>query len=260
MSALANSYLDQHTWLPGVVVALALGVSSIGLNLYFRHRDRDSKTLDYRVLSDSPIVRNRPDDDALKVTYLDEEVQTPRILRIKFTNTGKQVIRATDFLDSYTIRCQGSYLLDTIITDESDQNLVTWFESDGADPKDGKLTLTCNTLNPGDTFTVQMILDSDRPIDVSISGRIEGQTRKTEVQRPKRLPVFSPRINYSFTAAIALFGLGTTIITRENPFPYWFGWFCLFFSLLQFAVSVVDYIVYRRIRKRNINPNHWYYY
>jgi hypothetical protein len=174
---LAESFLHANPWVPGVVVAVVLFLLGWVITLILRKRDRESKTFDFRPIADLPILSNRPDDDDLKVTYMDEEVHNPRIVRVRLTNTGKQVIKATDFLDPYFIRLNGSKLLDTIITDESASDLLTFI----ADAREGWVQLNIRTLNPGDTFTVQMIVDSENSTDISISGRVEGQTRPSRI-------------------------------------------------------------------------------
>jgi hypothetical protein len=179
---LAESFLERNSWITGIVVPIAVGIAVLAIERFWHRKDRSTKTLDYRVIDDLPILANRPDDDDLKVTYMDEEVNHPRIVRVRFTNTGKQVIKSTDFLEPYVISCRTSNLLDATITDESDQNLVMMFETDSRNSDgNGTITLTCNTLNTGDTFTVQLIVDSEKPTGIKVSGRIEGQTRRSAI-------------------------------------------------------------------------------
>ncbi len=177
---MGESFLERNSWLPGVVVAIVLFITGTAVTLYLRRRDKESKTFDYRVISDLPILLARPDNE-LKVTYMNHEVQNPRMLRVRFVNTGKQVIKAADFLNPYFIRLEGSQLLNTAITEMSAEDLADF----AADGQKGWVQLTIKTLNPGDSFTVQMIVDNEDSPSISISGRIEGETRKTAIYPTK---------------------------------------------------------------------------
>jgi hypothetical protein len=52
---LADSFLERNSWVPGVAAAVILFIVGTCITLYLRRRDKDSKHLDYRILSDTPI-------------------------------------------------------------------------------------------------------------------------------------------------------------------------------------------------------------
>lgn len=181
---LADSFLERNGTLfqisAGVLIALVTGL----VTWYVNRRNKATKTFDFRVGPNLPILFHRPDSGALKVTYHNAEVQNPRIIRVHFVNTGKQVIKADEFLNPYVITLRGARLLDTALTDETADGLATYV-SDGQDPQVGKVKLTVATLNPGDGFTVQMVVDADAVPQLTVSGRVEGQTRPTQIYPTK---------------------------------------------------------------------------
>lgn len=192
LTLLSNSFLERNLWVPGVAVAVILFLVGVLINLILRQRDKESKTFDYRVASDLPILSNRPDNDDLKVTYLDEEVRNPRIVRVTFRNTGKQSIKAGEWLHPYMIRLKGSRLLDAIVTDESADDLTKLI----VDRNEGWVQLTTGTLNKGATFTVQMIVDGESDTDLTITGDVVDETRPSKVidsneERDRRTRIYT---------------------------------------------------------------------
>ena len=157
-----------------------------GITLYLRHRDKESKTLDYRIISDIPIVTSHNRPELLKITFGTREVSNPFITEVRFKNTGKQVIDAADFLEPVVISRLKAKLLDFNVVDESEKGLVEDI-SNVVDPPNPSVEVRPKTLNPGDWFTVQLFYDGGDDEDVSVSGRIRGQTRKPEIYRlPRR--------------------------------------------------------------------------
>jgi hypothetical protein len=174
------SFLERNGTLFQIVAGVLIAAVTGLVTWYLNRRNKTSKTFDYRLGGTLPILLHRPDNDALKVTYLNEEVRNPRIVLVHFRNTGKQVIKADEFLNPYVITLQGARLLDTNIAGKSAPNLVEVL-ADGHDPQAGKVQLSVATLNPGDGFTVQMVVDSDVDPQVVVRGRIENQTRATQI-------------------------------------------------------------------------------
>ncbi|WP_143119639.1 hypothetical protein [Mycobacterium avium] len=82
-SLLADSFLSRNSWLSGVVVAVVLFLITTGLALHWRNRDKDSKHLDYQILSDTPIVTSRDRPEILKVIYGANKVSNPFITELR---------------------------------------------------------------------------------------------------------------------------------------------------------------------------------
>jgi hypothetical protein len=178
----ADSFWERNSTVVSAVVAIIIGIV-IGwlVPWIWRQRDRATKTLDYRVISDFAIMTShRP--DGFRIIFGTVDVDNPFISQIRFKNTGKQVIETEDFLERFIILRPASKLLDFNVVEQSDQNLVRHIghipERPGTHETVG---VTPNTLNPGDWFTVQLLYDGDPSSDPQITGRIKGQTRKPQV-------------------------------------------------------------------------------
>jgi hypothetical protein len=197
------------------VVAAAAAAITLLASVVWRLRDRQSKTLDYRVISDTDIVisHNRP--EKLKVVYGpdEDEVKDPRVTEIRFKNTGKQIIETDDFLEAVKIRRPNARILDFDVVEQSENHLVDEDKSElvMAQPdRPEYVRLFPRTLNSGDWFTVQLVYDGrGSSSDMVFTTRIKGQTRKiaaftaaSDVARRRR----------RVWMAIAGFGLSAVLI------------------------------------------------
>jgi hypothetical protein len=195
------------------IAAVVVPVVALLITWLWRLDDRQSKTLDYRVISDTDIVVNRP--EKLKVVYGPDEVpvKDPRVTEIQFKNTGNQVIEKDDFLDGddgdgVIMRRPNARILDFDVVEESENHLVELEMPQPDTPEQVKLFP--RTLNSGDWFTVQLVYDGGgSSSDMVCTTRIKGQTRKIAAftaasdvaRRRKRVWM-----------AIAGFGLGAILI------------------------------------------------
>lgn len=181
---LADSFLQRNSWLPGVSVAIVLSIIATSITLYLRQKDEASKTLDYGVIDDVPIFSGHDRPEKLRVIYgtadVNTEVNDPRVTRVRFKNTGKQVIDATDFLESFAITRPSSKILDVNVFEESEHDLVSISELALSD-NESSVKFSMKTLNPGDWFTVQLVYDGGEGESITVSGRIKGQTRRPEI-------------------------------------------------------------------------------
>lgn len=195
------------------IAAVVVPVVALLIAWLWRSDDRQSKTLDYRVISDTDIVVNRP--EKLKVVYGPDEVpvKDPRVTEIRFKNTGNQVIETDDFLDcdgvkGVIMRRPNARILDFDVVEESENHLVELEMPQPDTPEQVKLFP--RTLNSGDWFTVQLVYDGGGlSSDMVFTARIKGQTRKmaaftaaSSVARRRR----------RIWMAIAGFGLGAILI------------------------------------------------
>src|SRR5262245_20388350 len=80
---LADSFLERNGTVVQVLAAVLVGIVVLAIERYWHYRDKSTKTLDFRVISDVPLFpdSNRPSD--LKVTYFNNEVHDPRIVRVR---------------------------------------------------------------------------------------------------------------------------------------------------------------------------------
>lgn len=180
---LADSFIERNGSLLQIVASVVLALAAGVFGWWRGYKDRRSKTFDYCLLSDVPILSHRPDDAFLKVTYMDEEVDNPRIVRVRFANTGTDVIRAPEVLDAYVLTVNAR-IVTMMISEQSSRSLAS-FELAVPDYPACEVHLTLSTLNSGDNFTLQMIVDSESPPEITVAGRIEGQSRHSKRELPE---------------------------------------------------------------------------
>jgi hypothetical protein len=178
----ADSIWQRNSTMVSAVVAVLILIIGLLITWIWRRRDKATKTLDYRVVSDIPIVTRHDRPERLKIVYGTLEVIDPFITEIRFRNTGKQVIEATDFLEPLVISRPAAKLFDFNVVDQSEDNLVEKIEHvPPTQDRPGKVNVIPKTLNPGDWFTVQLLYDGDPSSPSTITGRIKGQTRRPRV-------------------------------------------------------------------------------
>lgn len=171
---LAESFLERNTTTVTLIATLTVGIVGWWLLWFFRAKDKETKHLDYRVIDDLPIFSSRHRPPRLKVAYMDQPVKDPRVTRIMFRNTGKQVIDPDDFLEPLVIRRGTAKLLDHNVIDH--KNLADLRQTLGSQ----FLAVDARTLNSGDHFTVQVLYDGGEDEPVTVSCRIRNQTRDSD--------------------------------------------------------------------------------
>jgi hypothetical protein len=226
---MANGFIERNSWLPGVVVAVVLFIVGTAITLYLRQRDKDSKHLDYQILSDTPIViSRRKQPEILKVVFGTREVSNPYITEVRFKNTGNQVIQADDFLAEIAIARKNAKVLDVNVVEESAKDIVE-YASLTIDPVDGDIPVHIkpSTLNRGDWFTIQVIYDSSAAADekVAVACRINGEDRPPQVYQdrepmPSRTKKFLSLLAFAslicLTGSVLLDHTGITSLTGTH--------------------------------------------
>lgn len=171
---LAESFIERNGTVFQILAAVMLATVAGLIGRYFRRSDKPRKTLDYRVLSDVPILSHRPDDE-LKVMYRGDELNNPRLVRVRFENTGSECIRASEIIQQYRIAVGSAWMVQADVVDQSADDLVD-LDADCTPGKNG-IILELATLNRGDHFTLQILLDNDSSVDLTVTGRVENQSR-----------------------------------------------------------------------------------
>jgi hypothetical protein len=244
--SLAASFLERNSWVPGVAVAVVLFALTWLFNLILRRRDMASKTLDYRVLSDVPILSHRPDDNQLKITYMGEEIDNPRLVRVWFANTGNEVIRASEILEQFVLTV-GARIV-TLLLAEQSARVLTAFELTTPNYPVCEVALTLATLNPGDDFTLQMIVDSEERTDISVWGRIEDETRSPMIH-PSAGELADVKINavMAFVCLALFWALGVPIlVVTDKVAGRVIGAICMLLGVVMFVVVMRASIRFRR--------------
>lgn len=245
---LADNLLNLYPWLPGVVVAVVLTTAGWLITYRYRQRDRKSKTLDYQVVSDIAILNHRPEDSGLSVTYLGEELDNPRVVRVRVQNTGSEVIRAGEILEPYSLGVGASWLVSVGMAEQSAPSLAS-FEA-VAGPCTHAVKLHLNTLNPGDEFTLQLLLDTKDDADISIAGRIEGQTRPSSDMAAQIDARTRVKNRWRWAAGLAWVVAGVAIALLQPHLPHWTSWMPGLFCGIGFGVvtSVWTVSVSRKVQ------------
>jgi hypothetical protein len=185
---LADSFLQRNATALGLVGTVIVGVIGWVVAWLIYKNGKRRKHLDYRVVSDIPILAsgNRPQE--LKVVYGPLEVKNPRITEVRFRNTGNQVIDEADFLGRpFRIPPRpNARLLDFNVL-ERPTDLVAKLEQQVGDRGEydpGTLMVYPKTLNADESFTVQLVYDGGEPDwQPTVEGRIRDQTRDSIVYR-----------------------------------------------------------------------------
>lgn len=207
----SESFLDRNSWITGVVVPVLVGIAVLAIERYWHSREKSTKTFDYRVLSDVPILSHRPDDNLLKVTYMDEELAYPRLVRVRLANTGNQVIRPSEILEDYVVTV-GARVVSMMVAEQSARILDT-FELTAPNFPACEVRLPLATMNPGDYVVLQMLVDSEESPDINVAGRIEGQTRETSVQLTQEQALeVKALVGLAFVSLFVFCGLGLSIV------------------------------------------------
>lgn len=204
----AESFIERNPWFPGVAVAVGLFILATCITLFLRHRDKDSKHLDYRVVSDTPIFSGSDRPNHLKVSYFDEPVSDPRVTFIRFKNTGKQVIRPGDVLTKFSVSRGQAKLLDAKLMDGSARDLTNFDRN----ATTNHLELDLQTLNARDWFELRLIYDGGASDRLSVSGRLDGETRSSAVYRERD----RKQILFAVFSSLAAMGVGAGIVIGVN--------------------------------------------
>lgn len=202
----AESFIERNPWSPGVAAAVVLFLLGTGITLYLRFRDKQSKTLDYRIVSDIPIVTSHNRPELLTITIGKRNVQNPIITEVRFMNTGKKVIESEDYLNELIVVRESATVLDFNITDQSEPNLVERISH--AYNGTANVIVEPRTLNAGDWFTAQILYDGDITQKVACTTRIKEQTRR---MRAYVIPSAMPKREFIFITG-AMFVLVPTAI------------------------------------------------
>jgi hypothetical protein len=218
---LADSFLERNGTLFQILATVLLAALGGLGGWWLRSRNKQSKTFDYRVASDVAILSHRPNDNELHVTYMGEELYNPRVVRVQFANTGTKVIRPSEILEQYVLTVHNAWLVSSTMVHSSRASLAT-FEAASSDTGEHTVRLTLATLNPGDNFTLQLIVDSENPVKTSISGCAEEETRPPgwlTTERHRRL--LTVEVWSSLVGALFMVSTGVLLFLTEKG--KWFG-------------------------------------
>ena len=160
---------------PGTII----GIAGLVVALIIAYLQWRPKRLDYLVTVDRDLAPGVEGWPNASVRVGDQVLVQPRLLGLRFVNTGRVAIRKEDFEVPLTIKL-GETVVTHRVVDFEPLNLR--FFARPAD--DGRaLTLDPTLLNPGDWFEYELLLDG-KPSSIIIDGRIAGVKAVRDVTDP----------------------------------------------------------------------------
>lgn len=191
-AAMGSNQANQNWWenFPWGLVSVILAAVALVVTIVIFLKTRKRKTLDYTLVDDVKILSDRISGmrSDIIVTVGGEVIKDPRILTVRYVNTGNQEILESDFLANSITTTDKSGTVNSELAGHSGNVAVT---ERGVVPHK---TYAPDCLNPGDYIEIQYILDMDG-IDSSVPFspvcRIQGATRPSKLtklreQRPSR--------------------------------------------------------------------------
>lgn len=169
------------------VLSLAVGALGICLGFYYFRQSRIRKTLDWKPLSNTPLLAKAAAGELpdLDVVYDGQSVRQPRIVRMRLQNTGNREVPADDFVVFPTFTFNKARLLAAFVVDESSLDVYGVSEF-LFEPGAQGVQLDPEVLNPGDWVDLQFVIDGESEWPV-VSCRFAGQTRPLGNVRSSRI-------------------------------------------------------------------------
>ena len=180
-----QSWWQTFPWALGSVILAAVAIT---VTIVIAVKNRKRKTLDYTLVDDVKILSDRIGGvrSDIVVTVGETVIKDPRIITVRYINTGNKEILKDDFLaNNITTKDKSGTVNSQLAGCSNDDIAVT--ERDVAPHK----IYTPDCLNPGDYIEIQYILDMDgvdSAVPFSPVCRIAGVTRT-----PKLLERFITR-------------------------------------------------------------------
>lgn len=195
---LAENWVSDNT---SFLVGTVLGALGILAGAWFYWIGRKRKTLDWEMVGSDAIVQVAAAQSVnLEVRWAGRAVVHPALATLRVTNTGRESISASDFVEPIVISVSGGEMLSASLTEAPvDDFLDVPMGINGAG-----LTAVPRLLNSGESFTVQMLIDGHKP-SIGLTARVAGLTRPVgnlADSAKRRIRVFQR------VAIVALFILG----------------------------------------------------
>ncbi len=167
---LTASWWDRNAAEVGLA-GLVVTVLGVALGVAFFLMQRDKKTFDWMLLTNEAIVTSVPAKAVGGITvYMDgtTQLQEPRLLTIRFTNTGKKEVRPEDFDGDITIKPRPYLVIRSAkaVRRKSGMRHLPQVAFD-----DQECIVAPILYNRGDWVDVQLLVDTLAPSDSSPAQR-----------------------------------------------------------------------------------------
>jgi hypothetical protein len=174
---LADSLLERNGALFQIIAGFLIAIVTSAITWYLTVRQKAAKTFDYRV-QDVPIAIPPLFATELLMNLERSGIQHPRIVNVQFANSGSEVIRSSEILEPYALKIDTKPIsVASVESSRADLAIVSTVEPVPGEPDWYRVPLLLKTMNPGDGFTLQLIVDSEKPVNTTLSGCAEKQTR-----------------------------------------------------------------------------------
>lgn len=164
---------DHWDFLVGTVIGIA--------GVWVALAQRNPKTLDYSVLSNVPILRDRTEriNSELEINYRDTQLKDPRLVIVRIANTGRRAVEQNDYVEPITVQYEHNPPLGFTEAEGSSPNIVgddigLVTASDSAFVS--RVEVRPKLLNPRDWFDLQLLSDGD-PGKIGVHARFSDQRR-----------------------------------------------------------------------------------
>lgn len=198
----------------GVVISLAALLVAIAAIRFQLIR----KSMVFHHSMDNPVfyVLNEELRERLRITFDDREVKRLSSFDLHFFNDGNAPIAPADFIQPVFVEFpQGVHIFGVLTTETTPPNLGVEVTR-----QDLRFTVKPLLLNPGDTFTLQFLMEPPtdfEPVTPTVQGRITGV--KTFVRKPFRHGTRHRVGYYAFRSSIVV--VPTVVALLTGLFGNW---------------------------------------
>lgn len=194
-----KTWLEAHSWVPGTAVGIFFGLAALIAGYIYYKKNKPRKTLDYQITSDILMLRHSGGSGTgpLRVLVGERSVSEPRLIAVRYQNTGNREILSQDFLQAIKLQSDLE-VLHLEVRETSGIVITVDMGKIGATTIKSQPTITVDCLNPGEFIDVQYLIDDSRS-SVIPSYRVKGATRPAQDVRVAR----RNRLLFSYLAGAA---------------------------------------------------------
>lgn len=210
--------LGPHSWIPGFVLAAITGLASY----YYYRRGRNFSALDYEVISDNQIIFSASELSDMRSTIAQEKltVVKPRLIRVRYINTGTRAIVASDFIQP--IRLPEDFITLKITPQKNSPIKLAISGKPGSNRR--RDLAVPDVVNPGESFVIRYFTDGG-PDEIRPQFRVVGLSKPaSDLRRVKS--AFGGALG--FASGIAMF---TWLLWPALTGPK-FGWLTVVICLV----------------------------
>lgn len=247
-------FLRDQVW---QFVGAAVGIIALSVSVVLYWLQRWRKALTYDIISSISLTgRVEEWGEYLQIVFGGQQVRQVYLLLVKFTNSGNQPIRSDDYERPLNLSVEApARVLTAQVAETNPSKLRPDLLPDGAggwcseippelalDSEMRTLLLRSVLLNPGDSFTIKMLVSRFRPRRLKIDGRIVGVK---DIVMAKENRVIHLLRQWMWLPLSAVFVLLSELAESPEPFSRYVG--VLGFVLLVVWIAIDTWKDARRV-------------